>query len=103
MKTEDELIFESFKRPGEISALEEEWDFALDERAEQLFQVLHELEDMADDLTDEQFCGMVHQAVTACGFADAVDAWVSLLAVTERRIALIDFRDVMPQPLDAQN
>jgi len=54
---------------------------------------LQEVEEACDDLTDEQFCGLVHQAVTAFGFKDAMDAWVAMLAVTEKRIALIDFRD----------
>lgn len=69
----------------------------LDERAEQLFRVLQEVEQASDDLTDEQFCGLVHQAVNAFGFRDALDAWSAMLAVTERRIALIDFRD-LPRP-----
>jgi len=75
----------------------------LDERAEQLFMVLEEIEQTSDDLTDEQLCGLVHQVVTAFGFADALDAWVAMLAVTERRIALIDFRDLSSQSPDMQN
>ena len=78
-------------------------DSTLDERAERLFLVLQEVEEACDDLTDEQFCGLVHQAVTAFGFKDAMDAWVAMLAVTEKRIALIDFRDFTPKSLDLQN
>jgi hypothetical protein len=76
---------------------------SLDERAEQLFQILQQVEGTADDLTDEQFCSLVHQAVTACGFSDALDAWFALVAVTEERIALIDFHDMTPQPPDMRN
>ena len=83
--------------------MNDEADDLLDQRAEQLFRILQEVEGLSDDLTDEQFCGLVHQAVTACGSIDAIDAWVSLIAVTERRIALIDFRDVTPLAPDTRN
>jgi len=75
----------------------------LEQRAEQLFRILLEIQDSADALTDEQFCGVVHEAVRSCGFEDALDAWVSLLEVTERRIALIDVRELMPQLPDPRN
>lgn len=78
-------------------------DSTLEERAEQLYLLLLEVEAASDDLTDEQFCGLVHQAVTAFGFRDALDAWTAMLEVTERRIALIDFRDLPSRSCDLQN
>ena len=78
-------------------------DSTVDERAERLFLILQEVEEASGDLTDEQFCGLVHQAVTAFGFRDALDAWVAMLAVTERRIALIDFRDLPCQSQGMEN
>ena len=75
----------------------------LEERAERLYLVLLEVEEASRDLTDEQFCGLVHQVVTAFGFKDALDAWMAMLEVTERRIALIDFRDLPSKSCDLQN
>ncbi len=78
-------------------------DQTLEERAEQLYLLLQEVEAASNDLTDEQFCGLVHQAVTAFGFKDALDAWMAMLEVTERRIALLGFRDLPLRSCDLQN
>lgn len=78
-------------------------DSTLGERAVQLFLVLREVEQASDDLTDEQFCGLVHQAATAFGFRDALDAWMAMVEVTERRITLSDFRDFESKSRDLQN
>lgn len=100
MKTKDNCETDTLVLQGDVAMLRAAAAASLDERAEKLFHVLQEVQEMAEDLTDEQFCGLVHQAVTACGFADALDAWVSLLEVTERKIDLIDFRDLVPRPPD---
>ncbi len=78
-------------------------DSKLEERAEQLYLLLQEVEAAAKDLSDEQFCGLVHQAVTAFGFRDALDAWTAMMEVTERKISLIDFRDLPSRSVDLQN
>lgn len=78
-------------------------DLTLENRAERLYVLLQEVEEASHALTDEQFCGLVHQAVTAFGFKDALDAWMAMLQVTERRIALIDFRDFPSKSCDLQN
>src|SRR5215472_13383773 len=100
MKGKGGLIPDALLPVDEVSLEEQEADSIVDARTEQLFALLQEVEDLADDLTEEQFCGLVHQAVTSCGFTDAVDAWFSLLAITERRIGMIDLRDFMPKPPD---
>jgi hypothetical protein len=94
---------ETLSCPEDLSALEVVGDSVLEAQAEHLFTILREVEDLADSLTDEQFCGLVHQAVTSCGFTDAVDAWFWLLAMTERKIGTLDLRDFMPKPPKTQN
>ncbi len=103
MKQENELNAELSLSRDEDSALEAGMGLALDARAEQLFRILQEMDALADDLTDEQFCGLVHQAATSCGFVDAIDAWFSLLVITEKRIGSIDFREFMPKGPDLVN
>ena len=76
---------------------------AQDTRADELCRILEEVQEVADNLTDEQFCAMVHEAAHACGFENAIDAWVSLLVVTEKRVASIDFRDFGPRARDVEN
>lgn len=102
MESKNEWNSQFGRRAGKGSA-EDVLDTGLDKRAEQLFGILQEIECLADDLNDEEFCGLVHQAVTSCGFTDAIDAWFSLLAVTEERIGAIDFRELTPQPPDMRN
>ena len=80
-----------------------EADDAQDTRAEELFRILEELQEVADNLTDEQFRAMVHEVAHACGFEDALDAWVSLLVMTKKRVASIDFRDFGARARDAEN
>lgn len=103
MKEKSGPGLETFSLPEEISPQEILADSALEAQAERLFTVLREVDDLADRLTDEQFCALVHQAVTSCGFVDAVDAWFSLLAMTERKIGTLDLRDFMPKTQDVQN
>ena len=80
-----------------------EADDALDTRAEELFRILEEVQEVADNLTDKQFCAMVHEAAQACGFENVIDAWVSLLVVTEKRVASIDFPGFGPRARDVEN
>jgi hypothetical protein len=103
MKTKNDLWIQAAGSGDGLAACTGVADASLDQRAEQLLQILQQVEEIADDLTDEQFCSLVQQAVTACGFSDALDAWFALVAVTEERIALIDFHDVMPHPPDMRN
>jgi hypothetical protein len=103
MKEKRGLNSETSTSPEQISAQDGIADSTLETRAVRLFTILQEMEDLADELTDEQFCGLVHQAVTSCGFTDAVDAWFSLLAITERKIGMLDFCEFMPKPPDIQN
>ena len=72
-------------------------------RADELCRILEEVQEVADNLTDEQFCAMVHEAAQACGFEDALDAWASVLVVTKRRVASADYRNFGPRARDAEN
>lgn len=101
MKPKTELKSDLLWVAGEHAITERE--DALDTRAEELFRILQEVQEVADHLTDEQFCAMVHAAAHACGFEDALDAWVSLLVVTGERVASIHFPDFGPRPRDAEN
>ena len=102
MKPKMELKSDLMRVSGEHPISEA--DNALDTRAEELFRILEEVQEAADNLSDEQFCAMAHEAAHACGFEDALDAWVSLLVVvTEKRFASIDFRDFGPRARDAEN
>ena len=80
-----------------------EADDAPDTRAVELFRILEELREEADNLTDEQFCAMVHEVAHACGFEDALDAWASLLVLAKKRVACVDFRDFGPRAQDSEN
>lgn len=103
MKLKTEWYSDLSPGSGESRQMESAADAELDARAEELLRILQEVEELAEDLSDEQFCAMVHAAANACGFRDALEAWVSLLVVTEKRIAAIDLRDFALPPLDAQN
>ena len=101
MKPKMELKSNLMRLSGEYPITEA--DGALDTRAEELFRILEEVQEVAANLTDQQFCAMVHEAAHACGFENAIDAWVSLLVVTEKRVASIDFRDFGPRARDVEN
>ncbi|HKS75733.1 MAG TPA: hypothetical protein VJQ82_21150 [Terriglobales bacterium] len=103
MKEKNGLSLETAISLEELATQSGFEDAILEDRAEHLFAILQEVEELADDLTDEQFCGLVHQAVTSCGFTDAVDAWFSLLALTERKIGTLDLRDFLPKSPDTQS
>lgn len=103
MKEKNGLSLATAICPEELSTQDEFVDSIVEVRAERLFTILQEVEELADDLTDEQFCGLVHQAVTSCGFTDAVDAWFSLLALTERKIGTLDLRDFLPKSPGTQS
>jgi len=101
MKPKMELQSDLMRVSGEHPITEA--DDALDTRAEELFRILEEVQEVADNLTDEQFCAMAHEAAHACGFENALDAWVSLLVVTKKRVASVDFRDFGPRARDLEN
>jgi hypothetical protein len=53
------------------------------ERAEQLLEVLHYVEQFAVHLPAEKFSEMITRAVVACGFDDELDAWHAMVSVLE--------------------
>jgi hypothetical protein len=44
-----------------------------------LLNVLREMEEFTDRLSDHQFNSAIRDAILACGFADEVDAWQGIM------------------------
>jgi len=52
-----------------------------DKRVQQLLEIIRELEEWKDRLSDSQFAEALQFAARACGFDDAVEAWQAIVTL----------------------